>query len=108
MKEIAPIYTKYQKKFIQNHKFISPFETYYYRDLVWRVGFSNEHLVKSPLDYEQKIKIFIGKGNNSRLIKSIVNRRLWYQITDKIEDANVIWTQLKVPSIYGLQNRENK
>ena len=106
MKEIVS--TKYQKKFVQNHKFIPPFETYYYRDVIWRVAYSNGHLVKSPMDYEHKIKIFIGKGNNSRLVKSITNRRPWYQITEKLEDANVIWTQLKVPSIYSLQECEKK
>ena len=104
MKEIAPNYTKYQKKFVQNHKFLPPFETYYYRDVVWRVGFSNSHLVRSPVDYEHKIKILIGKGNNSRLMKSIVNRRPWLQITDKLEDASIVWTQLKVASMYTTQN----
>lgn len=49
----------------------------------------------------------MGKGNNSRLVKSIITRRPWYQITDKIEEAQVIWTQIKVSSIFWSQLKAN-
>ena len=56
---------------------------FYYRDLIWRVGFSNELLIKAPTEYEQKIKVFVGKGNNNKLIRKIISRRSWYQVTEK-------------------------
>ena len=77
--------TMYSSKLLfKNYKFIPPFDTYFYRDVIWRVGYSNEQIIKAPNDYEHKIKIYIGRGNNSRLIRSIINRRTWYQITDKV------------------------
>ena len=47
----------------------------------------------------------MGKGNNSRLVKSIITRRSWYQITDKVEDATVFWTQIKIGHLFASQNR---
>ena len=61
-----------------------------------------------PQEYEAKIRVFVGRGNNSRLVKSIIARRSWYQTTDRIEDASVIWTQIKVPSIFNLQSKTDK
>ena len=47
----------------------------------------------------------MGKGNNSNLVKGIIKRRPWYQIVDKIGDAQFAWTQLKMPGFYVNQNK---
>ncbi len=67
-----------------------------YRQFLFIINLS--HKVFRQLDipmYENKFKIFIGKGNNNNLIKSIMKRRFWFQITKNIEEANFVWTQLK-------------
>ena len=88
-------------------KFSPPYETYYYRDFVWRCGFSSGTIVEvpNPGEYPFKVKFFLGRGNNSRLIRGLVLRRPWYQITDKIEDAHVAWTQIK--SSYFMPMQKN-
>jgi len=47
----------------------------------------------------------VGFGNNSALIKGIMRRRFWWQITDKIsEDTNFVWTQLKIAEFFKGQS----
>ena len=49
----------------------------------------------------KKIKVFVGKGNNNYLIKSLLKRRFWLEITDKItEDTVFIWTQCSQKNIH--------
>lgn len=40
-------------------------------------------------------KYFMGKGNNSKLVKSILQTRWWWTITDKRDEANLIWAQTR-------------
>lgn len=35
----------------------------------------------------------MGKGNNSKLIKTIFSYRFWWQITQEESEANLVWTQ---------------
>jgi hypothetical protein len=42
----------------------------------------------------------VGAGNNSNLIKGILRRRNWLQLTDKIESAQIVWTQIKISGIF--------
>lgn len=63
--------------------FTAPFETYYYRDLLWKVNFSNSMIVEIPLEYEHRLRVFIGKGNNGGLIRGLVKRRIWFAMTEK-------------------------
>jgi hypothetical protein len=65
-------------------KFNIPFETYHYRDLIWKVNFSNNLFVESPLEYEHRLKVFVGKGNNSCMVSGLIARRPWFAFTDKI------------------------
>ena len=32
-----------------------------------------------------------------------MKRRIWFAVTDRIEDANVVWTQLKYLPYFNLQ-----
>jgi hypothetical protein len=52
----------------------------------------------------KKVKVFVGKGNNNHLIKSLLKRRFWLEITDKITDDVVfIWTQSSQKNIHEQQ-----
>ena len=42
-------------------------------------------IIEAPVDYETKVKVYLGKGNNSNLILGLIKRRPWYQITDKYQ-----------------------
>lgn len=72
----------------------------YYRDFIWKVAFSNQMQLRVTIE---KPRVYIGKGNNSRLMKSIMRSRWWW-VTEKDEaNANFVWTQLKISSIYPNQ-----
>jgi hypothetical protein len=87
--------------------FMPRFETYYYRDLLWKVNFSNEMVVEPPLEYEHRLRVFVGKGNNASLIRGLLKRRIWLAITDRIEDANFVWTQIKHLPYFDMQTCQN-
>lgn len=65
-------------------KLVEPFETYYYRSMIWKVNYSNMLYVEIPHEYEHRLKVYIGKGNNSGLVKGLVKRRIWLAVTDRI------------------------
>lgn len=51
------------------------------------------------------MKYYVGGGNNSNLIKGIIRRRPWFQLTDKAQDAQFVWTQIKIPAIFAQQKK---
>jgi len=60
------------------------------------INFSNNIYRQLDIDkYDQTFKVYIGKGNNSNLIRSILKKRFWIEITKDIQEANFVWTQLK-------------
>ena len=89
-------------------KFIVPFETYSYRDLLWKVNFSNQIFVETPLEYEHRLKVFVGRGNNSCMVKGLISRRPWLAFTDRIEEANFAWTQIKNLSYFKKQESRKR
>jgi hypothetical protein len=46
-------------------------------------------------------KIFVGKGNNSKLIKSIFGSRFWWSLTNVESEANLIWTQKSRKKVFA-------
>lgn len=44
---------------------------------------------------EGKYRFYVGKGNNSNLIKSIMKQRWWWTETNDVASAHFVWTQLK-------------
>jgi hypothetical protein len=52
--------------------------------LIWKVNFTNDLFVETPLEYEHRIKAFVGKGNNSYMLQGLIKRRIWFAITDKV------------------------
>ena len=49
------------------------------------------------LQPQQQYKCFVGKGNNSILIRTLFKTRYWWLLHDKeeIDKVNFMWTQLK-------------
>ena len=41
----------------------------------------------------RRFKVYVGKGNNSKLVKSIFALRFWWGCTDNVGEANLVWTQ---------------
>lgn len=41
-------------------------------------------IVETPVEYEHRLRVYIGKGNNSGLIRGLIKRRLWCAITEKV------------------------
>lgn len=71
-----------------------------YRDFLWKINYSNGLFVEPEVELEKNYKVYIGRGNNSMLIKGLMKRRFWWTIVDKPsasgEDAaNFVFTQLK-------------
>jgi hypothetical protein len=58
----------------------------------------NEIRIKSRV-INNKYYFFIGRGNNSNLIRSILRKRSWWAETNSVSKANLVWTQLKIPEI---------
>ena len=64
-------------------------------------------IITTPLEYEHRLRVFIGMGNNAGLIRGLVKRRIWFAITDRVEEANFVWTQLKNLPYFELQKKKN-
>lgn len=76
-----------------------------YRDLLWKVNFSNGLFVCTPDSLSTPYKFFVGEGNNSNLIRGLFRRRFWWsQAGSKQEEGlNFLWTQLKLNSFFSSQ-----
>lgn len=48
-----------------------------------------------PLTPNASYKAYIGKGNNSILIKNSLKNRFWWNIVDESLDVNLYWTQVR-------------
>lgn len=75
-----------------------------YRDFLWKLNYSNGLFVITPNDSSAVYKAYVGKGNNSLMIKGILKRRNWWSICENQSEANFVWTQLKVNNYFELQN----
>ena len=68
-------------------------------EFMYKVNFSNSIYVDLSLSgnanrYTKKTyKVFVGPGNNSELIRSVVKRRFWLELTTTKSESNFIWTQ---------------
>lgn len=73
-----------------------------YHDFLWKINYSNSLFVKAS-ERDGCYKIFVGQGNNSNLIKSIARRRFWWTIVENHEHCHLVWSQLKINSIFHQQ-----
>jgi hypothetical protein len=74
----------------------------YYRDFLWKIGFNRGFVYELP---GEVFRYFVGKGNNSRLVRNIMGRRPWWVEEARPENAHFIWTQLKLYDVYKSQKR---
>ena len=61
-----------------------------------------------PLEYEHRLRVFVGRGNNSCMVKGLLSRRPWFAITDKVDEANFVWTQTKNLNFFKKQESFSK
>lgn len=71
--------------------------------MIWKVNYTNQRIVEIPQEYEHRLKAYVGKGNNSCMVSGLISRRPWFAFTDKIEEANFVWTQLKMLNYFKIQ-----
>lgn len=66
-----------------------------YREFQLALNLSNRMLVFPQQDLQYKA--FIGKGNNSALVKSILKTRPWWSIrtANELDSCNLVWTEWK-------------
>ncbi len=81
-------------------------------DFLFKVNYSNNIYVCLSLSSKDesintyKYKAYIGTGNNSLLIKSLLKRRFWIEIVENIDTIgiNFYWTQNKSDELHKKQN----
>jgi len=57
------------------------------------------------LKNEDKYKFYLGPGNNSMLVKSLMKRRFWWAQEEDYKKSNFSWTQLKIINFYQYQHK---
>lgn len=78
-------------------------------DFIFKINYSNKIYISLQLaddNYNiKKYKVFIGKGNNSLLIKSLLKRRFWLEIVDNEDDEDIsfYWSQNKINKLHYKQ-----
>ena len=48
-------------------------------------------------------KVYVGFGNNSNLVKAIIKKRFWFELTKNKEEAHFVWVQLKDEDAFARQ-----
>ena len=82
-------------------------------DFIFKINFSNNLYVdlslSKPEDMTPKRKMYIGRGNNSLLVKSIAKRRFWWDITHNAYEHGIdfYWSQNKIDRVHAIQVRTN-
>lgn len=69
-------------------------------DYLYKVSFSFGVVCRSPT-HQMTYKYFIGKGNNSSLVRSLLKARWWWTPVDSIDspEVHLVWTQLRNNSV---------
>ena len=52
-------------------------------------------------NYEDKPKVFIGRGNNSEIVKSLIKKRFWWTVSNDPLESQFVWTQNKMTSYHS-------
>ena len=83
-----------------------------YKDWMFKINFSFNVIVKPPSTSPNFVpyKYFIGKGNNTLLLKTLMKQRWWWAPVESQEDTNVnfIWTQWKQNPFLALLKQRRK
>ena len=69
----------------------------YYREFLVKINKSNNFELKFPTSTFPPYKYYIGRGNNSILIRAALKTRFWWSMGDFDDwsDYNFLWTQWK-------------
>ena len=73
----------------------------YYREFLMQINRSNNVLIPFPKQTFTPYKYYIGKGNNSILVRNCLKQRFWWSMGDfeDWDEYNFIWTQWKANKI---------
>jgi hypothetical protein len=73
----------------------------HYREFLNKINKSNNYDVKFPIGHFQAYKYYIGKGNNSILVRGALKTRFWWSMGDfdTWEEYNFLWTQWRSKKI---------
>ena len=73
----------------------------YYREFLVKINLSNNLVIQFPKTTFTPYKYYIGKGNNSILVRTCLKQRFWWSMGDfdDWDDYNFIWTQWKTNKI---------
>jgi hypothetical protein len=82
-------------------------------NFVNKVKYSNNMPIGSLLLKDryggEKIKVFVGHGNNRHLILALLRRRFWIEVTNKITaDTKFIWTQNSIRDVHAIQKKTKR
>ena len=77
-------------------------------DFLFKINYSNNIYIPfelaRPDEAVPKYKAYIGRGNNSLLVKSLIKRRFWWEIVDHPDNSvNFYWSQNIVDSVHAGQ-----
>lgn len=69
----------------------------HFKEFLAAVNLSNNLRITNEKTEVRPYVIYVGKGNNSTLIKNIIKNRPWWQLTEDRNDPNInmVWTQLR-------------
>lgn len=77
------------------------FKEKYYREFLMQINKSNNAIIPFPKATFTPYKYYIGKGNNSILVRNCLKQRFWWSMGDfeEWDEYNFIWTQWKANKI---------
>ena len=81
----------------------------YYREFLMKINLSNNFSLVFPKNTFAPYKFYVGKGNNSILVRNALKSRFWWSAGDFEEwhEYNFLWTQWKSNKILS-QIKTNK
>lgn len=73
----------------------------YYREFLLKINLSNNAIIPFPKATFTPYKYYIGKGNNSILVRNCLKARFWWSMGDfeDWDEYNFIWSQWKANKI---------
>lgn len=63
--------------------------------MVWRKVINTSNGIDPTQGFLPVYSVFIGRGNNSSLVKKTILKRTWWTLTENKDQANFVWTQWK-------------
>lgn len=68
-----------------------------YKEFLDAVNISNNIKIINEKQEMKPYVMYVGKGNNSTLIKNVIKNRPWWVVTEDKNDPaiNMVWTQLR-------------